>query len=298
MTDVGTAPAADAPSSPSPATTAAAGRDLLAVAAVALVVGAGATAAAYGGATALLVAVVAVQTLFGLGWVLGTGMPGRRGGVVVGALAAAGADVAVSLYPQDRLGPLVAVLALAVPVAFVHQLLRGAARVQLVSSLSAVALLVLAQVSVSAWVQLRHEFTGSARLGTGIEGRVSAAVVGAAFAAVLVGCLVDVVVSVPRFDPAVPRGVLGLVAAAAVGAAAAYLALRDVRDFGDGRAVFLGAAVGALAGLLAIAATFVAHTTPRGTSWLARLGRPVYTALLPVCVLAPAAFLLCLAIRS
>ena len=272
--------------------------NLLGVAGVALLAGVGLSAAAYASALALLIAVAVVQALIGLGWIFGTGMPGRRGAIVVAALAAAGADVATSLYPDGRLGTLAAVLGLAIPAAFVHQLLRGAARVQLVSSLSAVAVLILAEISVAALLQLRHEFTEAPVIGSSAEGKVTAAVTAAALGAVLVGCLTDLVLPLPRFDAEVPRGILGLVVSAAVGAAIGHLVLRDVHDFAGGRAAFLGAAVGAVAGLLAIAAAFVQHTTPRGSTAPARVGRPFYAALLPVCILAPAAFLLCLAIRA
>lgn len=307
MTDV-TEAAAETPDAPAAAgesavsaVSAARASDLplFGIAVVALVVGAGVTAAAYFGAFALLVATAVVQALLAVGWVYGTGMPGRRGALVLGGLAAAGADVSVSLFPDARLGALVAVLGLAVPAAFVHQLLRGAARVQLVSSLSAVAVLVLAQIAVASVLQLRHELDDRVGLLDGaVAGRAAAAVAAAAFVAVAVGAFVDMIAPVPRFDPSVPRGMIALVVSAAVGAAAAQLALRDVPDFAEGRGAFLGAAIGALAGLLAVAASFVLHTTPRGSSRVARLGRPVFAAILPVCVLAPAAFLLCLAVRT
>jgi hypothetical protein len=50
--------------------------------------------------------------------------------------------------------------------------------------------------------------------------------------------------------------------------------------------------------LLAIAMAFVLHTTPEPTSAWGRGLRPVLAAVLPIAVLAPAAFLLCLAIRA
>lgn len=299
VTEAGTTDAATPPAA-TPSDRPAADSNLLGVAAVALVAGGGLAGAGYVGALPLLVAIAVVQAAFAFGWVLGTGMPGRRGGLIVAGLAAAGADVAVSLRPDDRLGVLAAVLGLAIPVAFVHQLTRGAARVQLVSSLSAVSLLIVAEVSIAALLQLRHEFAADGRTLTGpaVEGRLVAAVAAAALGAVVVGCLMDLVAPVPRFDPAVPRGILGLAAGAGIGAAIGHLLLGEVSEFEDGRAVFLGAAIGALAALLAVAAAFVQHTTPRGRTVWARLGRPVYAALLPVCILAPAAFLLCLAIRS
>jgi hypothetical protein len=213
--------------------------------------------------------------------------------VVVGALAAAGADVTASVWPHGRLGTMIAVLGLAIPAMFVHQLVRGAARVQVVSSLAAVALLVVAEVALPAFLQLRHEFGSSAS-----AGHVAEAMLLAAAGGLVIGYFVDFVAPVPRFDPAVPRGLLGVVAAAGLGAAAGYLVLKSNTDFAHGRAAFAGAAVGALAGLLAVAAAFVLHTTPQPASSLGRRLRPAIGALLPLAVVAPAAFLLCLAIRS
>lgn len=249
--------------------------------------------AARASATALLVGIAGVQALLGLAWVFGTQVPGRKGAVVLAAMAAGGADVAASVWPHGKLGPMLAVLGLAVPVMFVHQLTRGAARVQVVSSMSAVALLVLAEVAAAAALQLRHEF-GPGALG----GRVAAAALAAVAGAVVVGCLVDLVLPVPRFDPAVPRGLLGLVAAAALGGAVGYLLLRGQADFLGGRSAFVGAALGALAGFVAIAGSFVLHSTVPPHGAVGRRLRPVLSAVLPLAVLAPVAFLLCLAIRS
>lgn len=260
---------------------------------VAVLAGAALALTARTGAVALLVAVAAVQAAFAFAWVLGTGLPGRRGAIAIATLAGAGADVAVSVWPHGRLGTLLAVLGLAVPVMFVHQLSRGAARVQIVSSLSAVALLVLAEVALPALLQLRHEFAGADP-----GGRVASAVLAATSGALVIGYLVDVVLPAPRFDADVPRGLLALLASAVLGGAVGYLLLKTETDFAGGRAVFLGAALGALAGLLAVAAAFVLYTTPEPASGLGRPLRPVFAALLPLCVLAPAAFLLCLAIRS
>ncbi|MGI8677088.1 MAG: hypothetical protein ACR2LX_00080 [Jatrophihabitans sp.] len=260
---------------------------------VAVVAGIGLVLTSRASALALLIAVAVMQAAMAFSWVLGTGMPGRRGALVVAAMAAAGADATVSVWPHGRLGTLLAVLGLAVPVMFVHQLARGAARVQLVSSLSAVAVLVYAEVAPAALVQLRHEFTGA-----GLPGHVLTAVVGAAAAALVVGYLVDLVLPLPRFDPDVPRGMIALVASAGLGAAVGYLSLRGEREFNAGRDVFIGAAIGAVAALLAVASAFVQHTTPEPESATGRLVRPVFAALLPLCVLAPAAFLLCLAVRA
>lgn len=260
---------------------------------IAAVVGTGLALAAGHSALALLIAVAVLQALVTIGWVVGTGMPGRKGGLLLAAMAAAGADVTTSVWPHSRLGALVAVIGLALPVMFVHQLARGAARTRIVASLSAVAVVVIAVISPAALLQLRHESVDPAQ-----GGRVVAAVVGAAAGALVVGYLVDLVVPVPRFDPAVPRGLLGIVASAVVGAGVASVILRNQLGYADGRADFVGAAVGAVAGLLAIAATFVLFTTPEPVGRLRWTSRPLLAALLPLCLLAPAAFLLCLAIRT
>ena len=258
----------------------------------ALVLGGGLVLAARESALALLAGVAVVQAVFAFSWTFGTVMPGRRGALVIAVLAAAGADVATSVWPHGRLGTLLAVLGLAVPAMFVHQLLRGAARVHVVSSLSAVALLVFAEVSLAALLQLRHEF------GTTHGGTVSSTAIAALSGALVIGCIVDLLLPAPRFDPAVARGLLGLVASAGLGGSIGYLMLKQESEFGLGRSTFTGSALGALAGLLAVGTAFVLHTTPLPPTAASRRVRPVLSALLPIAVIAPAAFLLCLAIRS
>jgi hypothetical protein len=259
---------------------------------VALVVGGGLVGAARASAVALLVGVAVAQALFAASWVFGTVMPGRRGGLIIAVLASAAADVTVSVWPHGRLGTLLAVFGVAVPAMFIHQLMRGAARVHIVSSLSATALLVLAEVSLAALLQLRHEF------GSEHGGAVASAAIAALAAALVIGCLVDLLLPAPRFDPAVGRGLLALIASTGLGGSIGYLMLRDQPAFTDSRSTFSGAALGALAGLVAIATAFVLHTTPVPPTQLGRRLRPALSALLPIAVLGPAAFLLCLALRS
>lgn len=260
--------------------------------AAALLLGGGLVLAARGGASLLLLGIVVVQAVLAASWVFGTVMPGRRGALVLAALAAAAADVSASVWPHGRLGALLAVLGLAVPAMFIHQLLRGAVRVHVVSSLSAVATLVLAEVALPALLQLRHEF------GTAHGGVVSSTAIAALAGALVVGCLVDLLLPAPRFDPAVPRGLLGLVASIGLGGSIGYLMLKQQAEFGVARSTFAGAALGALAGLLAVGTAFVLQTTPVPATAVARRLRPVLSALLPIAVIAPAAFLICLAIRS
>lgn len=261
--------------------------------AVALLVGALLVGCARSSAVALLVAVAVVQALAALSWVFGTALPGRKGALVLTAAAAAGADVAVSVWPDSRLGPLLGVLGLAVPAMFVHQLMRGAARVRLLTSLGGTAVAVVTVVAAAALVQLRHEFDGSS-----LGGRVVAAVAAASAGALVVGQLVDLVMPAPRFDPEVDRGLLAVVASAGLGGSVGHLLLGGDAAFIDGRGAFVGAALGALAAFLAIGVAFVEHSTPLPAAGAARRLRPVLGVVVPLCLLAPVGFLLCLAIRA
>jgi len=265
----------------------------LASLAAALVFGGALTAAARAGSIPLLVGVAVLQGVLILGWAFSIGLPGARGSILVAAAAAGGSDFAVMHWQHGRLGTLLPVLGLAVPVMFVHQLARGAARVSLVRSLSGVACLVVSVVALPALIQLRHEFP-PAQLGN----HVTSAVVGAAAAGLVVGYLVDMMTAVPRFDPDVPRGLLALIAAGAVGGSVGYLMLRGETEFASGRGTFVGAAAGVLAGLFAIAGAFAMYGLPASASRWATLLRPVVPVLLALSILAPEAFLLCLAIRN
>ncbi|MDQ2750301.1 MAG: hypothetical protein M3Y44_12370 [Actinomycetota bacterium] len=243
-------------------------------------------------AVALLVAVAVVQALLAVAWVLGTSLPGRKGALVIAALAAAGADVTVSLFPAGRLGTLLVVFALAVPVMFVHQLMRGAARTRMVDSLGAIALIVVAVAALPALLQLRHEFTGPT-----LGGRVVAGVVAAAAGALVVGHLVDLMLAAPRFDPSVARGLLAVVASTGLGGSIGHLMLRSDAEFLGGRGAFTGAALGALVAFFAVGVAFIERSSPVPLARWARRLRPVLSSLLPLSLLAPVAFVLCLAIR-
>jgi hypothetical protein len=263
---------------------------------VAAVVGVALAVPARAGAVQLLVAIAVLQAVFALGWVFVLRVPGRIGALVIAAMTAAAADVTVSVWPHSGLGTLVAIFGLAMPVLFVHQLTRGAARAQVLASLGAIAVLVLAEVSPPALIQLRHEFTGG-----NLGGDVTSGVVVIACGALVVGFLIDLVFPSPRFDVAVPRGLLAVAGSAAVGAGLGHLTLRNSTEFVGGRTVFVGAALGAVAALLAVAAAYLEHSESGPTlaaNGFARRMRPVLAVLLPVFLLAPVAYLLCLAVRA
>ena len=261
--------------------------------AVCLVAGAVLVVGARAGAVELLLAVALMQALSALSWVLACGMSGRAGALVVAGVAATGSDICVSVWPHSRLGTLLVIVALATPLMFVHQLSRGAARVRIVESLTSTAVLVVTVTGLAAFVQLRHEFV-PAQAG----GRVVAAVVAAAAGALIVGHLVDVIMPVPRFDAEVPRGLLAVVASAGLGGSVGHLALGDGTQFTGTRGTFVGAALGALVGLFAVAAAFIEHSAPLPPGARDRRLRPVAATLLTLSLTAPVAFLLCLAIRA
>jgi hypothetical protein len=259
---------------------------------VAVIVGAGLAVAARSGALQLLVAVAVVQGLLALSWTFALSVPGRIGALVIAALASAGADVAVSVWPHSRLGPVLAVFGLAVPVMFVHQLARGTGRDRLLESIGSIALLVLGEVALPALLQLRHEFHGAP-----VAAAATSGVVVAAAGALVVGYLVDLIYAAPRFDSDVPRGLLAVLASAGLGGSLGYLMLRSSAEFVGGRGAFAGAALGALVALFAVATAFFEFELPAAAGGLARRLRPVLDAVLPLSVLAPAAYVLCLAIR-
>lgn len=267
--------------------------DVLACLGVALVAGAPLVVTARVGALALLIAVAVVQALLGLGWVFGTALPGRNGALLIAAAAAAGSDVTVSLWPHSRLGTLLIVFALAVSLMFVHQLARGAARVRVLESLSSVAVVVAGEASLAAFLQLRHEFVPSSS-----AGRLVGGVLAVAAGALIVGYLVDMVMPVPRFDAAVPRGLLAVVASAGLGGSVGHLMISDSTHFAGARGTFAGAALGALVGFLAVGVAFLDASLPAPSRATVRRTRVLMTALLPVSLAGPVAFLLLLAIRT
>jgi hypothetical protein len=249
--------------------------------------------AAHAGAVALLCAVAATQAAACAAWVFSTDVPGPAGAAVLGLMAAAGADVAVSLAPHARLQPLLPVVGLAVPALFLHQLQRRARRARVTASLGAVALLVAIEIAPTALLQLRAEFGGTS--GAAAVGAVAAA----GGAAVVVGVLLDAVLPVLRFDVDVRRGLPAVVGAAAVGAAVAYLLLRGVAAVSAAAALFAGVVLGAVIGLLAVAVAFVADADANAAGGpAASTAAGALFALVPLNLVAPVSLLILLAARG
>ena len=255
--------------------------------AITVVVAGGLAVLANAGSGPLVLGVAIVQGIVIVGWVIGTDMPGRIGALIIAALAAVASDAAMSAWPHSQLGPLVGVLGLAIPAMFLHQLARGVVRSRVVESLSAVAVVVVATVALSALIQLWHE-TGA---------RITSTAIVAAGAALAAGLLVDAVLPIMRFDAAVPRGLGGVIVSLVVGSVVGFVRLHDTVEFSTGRAVLLGAALGAIVGFLGVGVSYMTHTL-RTTSTTGRAVRPVLLAVLPLAVLAPVAYVLCLAVRA
>jgi hypothetical protein len=262
-------------------------------AALAALIGAVLAWAARTGALQLLVGVAAVQALLAFAWVYVLRVPGRVGAVVIAGAAAAASDVAASLWPHSKLAALLVVMGLAVPAMFVHQLMRGAARIRVGASLGAIALVVVTEASLAALLQLRHEFPTKA-----LGGDAAFALVVIAAGALLAGFFTDMVLAAPRFDAEVPRGLPAVALSAVFGAGLGHLALRDSTSFSGGRAAFVGGAVGVVVALLAIAVAYIESVTPLAEAGFARRARPLLCVLVPLALVAPVGFLLCLAVRA
>ena len=264
-------------------------------------------------AVCLLVAVAVVQGLLVLAWALAAGppavaaqsansqsvpapvasrrwpaaMPGRIGTVVLGAMAAAGADVAVSVRPHDALAPMLTVLGLAVPAMFIHQLTRGVVRARVVDSLSGIAVLILCVVALAALMQLRHESDGA---------RMTVAAVAVAGAAIVGGQLVDLIWSRPRFDPDVARGLGAVVLAVGAGAGVGVLTLRSLARYTTFTAMLLGAGLATVAVLVSVCTAMIgagieADSAHRSAG---RAARPVALAIVALALVSPVSYLLLL----
>ena len=251
--------AADPSPAATPAPSARPGRadsgGLLVSAVVAALAGAALWIAARQSTTALVVVVAVLQGLLIGTWMTGLRVPGRIGGLVVTVLAAAAADVLAVQFPADQLGVLVPPLGLLVLAVFVAQLFRGVMRVRVVESVSDVAVLGIAVVGLASLVVLQHRV-----LDPGAASPTAAVPVVLVIAAALtLGALGDVLAPVPRFDPTVERGLLGVLLAAVAGGVAAWAVLHDAFGFGPQRGAFLGAALGVVVGLIAVGSSFIRH---------------------------------------
>jgi hypothetical protein len=225
-----------------------------------------------------LLAVGLLQLALVGAWVVATGLRGFGGSLALGTAAAAGADAAMLLPDRPELDGLLAVLGLGFVAAVVHQMTRPAPRVYLVASLAGVVLLLCSVCALAVLLGVGRLGDGEQALGTAVL---------AVGAALLVGHLVDLVLPRPQIAAGVPRGLLGLVLAVAAAIVVALLR-RDGGTLVDTIAAAThGAALGGVAALTAVGASYV--VAERG-----RLGwaLPVVQAVLPFAAAAPVAYAL------
>jgi hypothetical protein len=225
-------------------------------------------------------AVLVLQLALVAAWVVATGIRGFVGSLGLGALAAVGADLAMVLPERPELDWLLAVLGLGFLLAVVHQMTRPPPRRYLVASLAGVVLLLCCVGSLAVLLAV-------ARVDDG-ERAVQTAVL-AVGAALLAGHLVDLALPRPQIADGVPRGLLGLVVAVLAAVVVALLR-RDGVELADSlSAAIYGAALGAVAALMAVGASYV--VVERGSaSW----ALPVVQAVLPLAAAAPVAYALAL----
>lgn len=234
-----------------------------------------------------LAAVLVLQLGLVLAWVLVTGIQGFAGSLAVGTAAAVAADLALVLPERPSLGSLLAVFGVGFLVIVLQQMFRRP-RHELVASLSGGVLLFCVVGALGALLVLHR--------GPGGDGRAAVAL-GAIGAALLVGHVVDLVLPRPRLAPDVPRGIAGLVLSAAAAAALTWF-LRDVGALtGDLTAVAYGAAVGGVAALTAVAASYLVVEATAGEDdehgpQVSLWSLPVVQAVLPVAAAAPVALAL------
>jgi len=236
------------------------------------------------GRPGVVVTVALAQAVLAPVWMLGTDRPGRIGGVLIGVGAAAVGDVA--LLVRDRNSPVVllGVLGLALPAMVVHQLVRGVVRVRVTESVSAVALLVAAEVALCLPIALARAEDGHRLVGT---------VVLAAAAGLTVARLTGALAPVPRIAGGVPYGLAAVVLAAVAGAVAGAATAGGPLTAGAGAGV--GALVGAVAALVAVGVGFVTLALPDRPRPLVPA---VLSVLLPLALVAPVGYLTVLSVAG
>ena len=193
--------------------------------------------ASFGGRAALAGAVFPLQVALVVGWLGTLGVRAGVGAAMIAVAAAAVADVVVATGPADA-RRLLAVIAVGLLIALIHQLVRRDGRPGLTASLAGTVSAIALACALATFAALRAGIGGSA---------AALAALGAAAGAVLVAWVCDFVLTRPAI-PGVPRRawpglILGLGAGCAIGAGVG--SAREV--LGAGYSVTIGGAVAAVA---------------------------------------------------
>lgn len=252
---------------------------------LAALVAAAVTAVLVFGSTAglnVLVAVIALlQAVLVAGWAMQ--QPELIGTAVIAGAASIASDVLLTARDRATLASVLGVFGLSVLALIAHQLIRRPIRTRVAESMAGLAALVVATGALGALIVVRRDASGDDLL---------AATVLATGIALVVGHLVDAVVPAPRFADDVPRGLPALLLGAVAGAASAIWRLQDVASVGTIAAGFLGAALGLVAGLVAVGTAFA------GPDLRARWAAPYLRVMLPVALAAPVAYVLSRAVMG
>jgi hypothetical protein len=252
---------------------------------VAALVAAAATALLVLGGTAglnpLVGVIAALQALLVAGWALQ--QPELIGTAVIAGAASIASDIVLTVRDRATLASVLGVFGLSVLALILHQLIRRPIRTRVAESMAGLAALVVITGALGALIVVRRGTSGEDLL---------AATVLATGIALVVGHLVDAVVPAPRFADDIPRGLPALLLGAVAGAATAIWRLRDVSSVGTVAAGFLGAALGLVAGLVAVGAAFV------DPDIRVRWAAPYLRVVLPVALAAPVAYVLSRAVMG
>lgn len=240
-----------------------------------------------------LAAVLLLQLGLVGSWVLVTGIQGFSGSIAVGTAGAAAADLLLVLPQRPSVGDLLAVLGVGFLAVVLQQMLRRP-RTELVASLAGAVLMIAGVCGLAVFLLVDASLSGP---------RPALAVVLAAGAALVVGHLVDAVIPWPQLTPEVPRGLLALALAVAAGAAAGFLGRSGIGLSGTLLPVLSGAALGVVAALVGLAASYVVVEAARGddlrgaddaSAALRRWALPVLQVAAPLAACGPVAFALLL----
>lgn len=232
------------------------------------------------GPTGLLITVALLQVGLIAIWSQASGTRGHLGALVIGAGTAVAADAVLAVQDEPDLGPLAAILAVAFIAAMLHQLSRSAPRRLATASLAGIGTLAVTVIALSVFLLLYRVTDG---------GSVYLVTIAATGGAVVVGHLVDLLLPYPRITPGVPRGLLALLLSVGAGVAAAVV-LSDPNELTQGLgAAIVGAVLGLISALLAVAASFIAAERPQA-GWTL----PWLQAVLPLAGAAPIAYFLAL----
>jgi hypothetical protein len=194
-----------------------------------------------------LAAVLVLQLGLVLAWVVTTGIQGFTGSLAVGSAAAVAADLALVLPGRGAMGDLLPVFGLGFLAVVLQQMFRRP-RHDLVASLSAGILLFCAVGALAALLLVGRAPGGSGR---------ALVVLFAVGAALVAGHLVDLVLPRPQLAPGVPRGLPGLAVSVLAGAAVTFLGRGLAEPAGGPAALAYGAVLGLVAGLMAVAASYI-----------------------------------------